>query len=39
MKLTPLHDRVIVKASEAAEVTKGVNYYSDTAKENHSKAK
>jgi len=33
MKLTPLHDRVIVKASEATEVTKGGIIIPDTAKE------
>ncbi len=33
MDLTPLHDRVIVKAAEAAEVTKGGIIIPDTAKE------
>ena len=33
MNLTPLHDRVIVKPSEAAEVTKGGIIIPDTAKE------
>jgi len=33
MTLTPLHDRIIVKASAAAEVTKGGIIIPDTAKE------
>ena len=33
MSLTPLHDRVIVKASEPEEVTKGGIILPDTAKE------
>lgn len=33
MKLTPLHDRVLVKAAEAEEVTKGGIIIPDTAKE------
>lgn len=33
MNLTPLHDRIIVKASQAEEVTKGGIYIPDTAKE------
>jgi chaperonin GroES len=33
MKLTPLHDRVIVKPFEAQEVTKGGIIIPDTAKE------
>ncbi|HLP27193.1 MAG TPA: co-chaperone GroES [Candidatus Didemnitutus sp.] len=33
MNLTPLHDRVLVKAAEAEEVTKGGIIIPDTAKE------
>lgn len=33
MNLTPLHDRVLVKAAEAAETTKGGIIIPDTAKE------
>ena len=33
MNLTPLHDRVIVKASEAEETTRGGLIIPDTAKE------
>ena len=33
MKLTPLHDRVIVKSSQPEEVTKGGIIIPDTAKE------
>lgn len=33
MTLTPLHDRIIVKASEPEEVTKGGIIIPDTAKE------
>lgn len=33
MKLTPLHDRIILKASQPEEVTKGGIIIPDTAKE------
>ncbi len=33
MKLKPLHDRVVIKADESEEVTKGGIYLPDTAKE------
>ncbi len=33
MNLTPLHDRILVKAAEAEEVTKGGIIIPDTAKE------
>ncbi|HYM21423.1 MAG TPA: co-chaperone GroES [Candidatus Kapabacteria bacterium] len=33
MNLKPLHDRLIVRAAEAQEVTKGGIYLPDTAKE------
>lgn len=33
MKLKPLHDRVVVKAAESEDVTKGGIYLPDTAKE------
>ena len=33
MKLKPLHDRVVVKADESEEKTKGGIYLPDTAKE------
>ena len=33
MKLTPLHDRIIVKPAQAEEVTKGGIIIPDTAKE------
>jgi len=33
MNLTPLHDRIIVKASQPEEITKGGIYIPDTAKE------
>ncbi|MBC8043719.1 MAG: co-chaperone GroES [Rhizobacter sp.] len=33
MKLTPLHDRIVVKAAEAEEKTKGGLYIPDTGKE------
>jgi chaperonin GroES len=33
MKLKPLHDRVVIKADESEDVTKGGIYLPDTAKE------
>ncbi len=33
MKLKPLHDRVVVKAAESEDVTKGGIFLPDTAKE------
>ncbi len=39
MKLKPLHDRVVIKADESEDVTKGGIYLPDTAKEKPQRGK